>query len=110
MVCIFVASSAASFRHSLIVRKLTNSFSIVSLYGVNAPDGMEEEIGVSEGIIEVPTKNVLGGRLQACCFQPKTGFYRVSTKQTGIWECLIMQYLLQCAVHYTFRLSLIHEY
>lgn len=33
---------------------------------------------LSDGIIGVPTKNVLGGRLQACCFQPKTGFYRVS--------------------------------
>lgn len=37
----------------------------------------EGSSGISEGIIGIPTLNVLGGRLQACCFQPKTGFYRV---------------------------------
>lgn len=44
-------------------------------------DEDKENIGVSSGIIGIPTKNVLGGRLQACCFQPKTGFYRVGATQ-----------------------------
>ena len=31
---------------------------------------------------EIP-KNVLGGELQSCCFQPKTGFYRDGFCKTG---------------------------
>ena len=31
---------------------------------------------------EVP-KNVLGGELQSCCFEPKTGFYRDGFCKTG---------------------------
>jgi len=31
---------------------------------------------------EVP-KNVLGGELQSCCFEPKTGFYRDGFCRTG---------------------------
>ena len=34
-------------------------------------------------IISVPTKNVLGGPLQACCFSPMTGFYRDGFCNTG---------------------------
>jgi uncharacterized protein (DUF2237 family) len=37
----------------------------------------------SEGIIGIPEKNILGERLQACCFQPKTGFYRDGFCSTG---------------------------
>lgn len=42
------------------------------------PDNQDSDSQeLSDGIIGIPTKNVLGGFLQACCFQPKTGFYRV---------------------------------
>jgi uncharacterized protein (DUF2237 family) len=34
-------------------------------------------------IISIPTKNVLGGQLQACCFSPMTGFYRDGFCNTG---------------------------
>lgn len=44
---------------------------------IAAADDDEGNGGISEGIIGIPTLNVLGGRLQACCFKPKTGFYRV---------------------------------
>ena len=37
----------------------------------------------SEPVINVPTKNVLGGPLQACCFSPITGFYRDGFCNTG---------------------------
>jgi len=32
---------------------------------------------------EAPPKNVLGGVLQSCCFEPKTGFYRDGFCKTG---------------------------
>ena len=69
--------SSVSFRHVSFSRKNAYSSSILYIRGINTGD-MEEDTESSEGIIEVPTKNVLGGRLQACCFSPKTGFYRVS--------------------------------
>ena len=54
-----------------------SAFLSESKRSIVAGDIEEGSSGISEGIIGVPTLNVLGGRLQACCFQPKTGFYRV---------------------------------
>lgn len=94
LIFLLTVTLAASFRHSLISRRTTNSFSNLSIRSINSAGGMEGETGLSEGIIEVPTKNVLGGRLQACCFQPKTGFYRVRLKFTYITEDNLRRHLL----------------
>ncbi|MFK7811404.1 MAG: DUF2237 family protein [Maribacter sp.] len=34
-------------------------------------------------VTQEPPKNVLGGELQSCCFEPKTGFYRDGFCKTG---------------------------
>jgi uncharacterized protein (DUF2237 family) len=34
-------------------------------------------------VIQEAPKNILGGELQACCFEPKTGFYRDGFCKTG---------------------------
>jgi hypothetical protein len=54
-----------------------SAFLSKSKSSIGAEDTEEGNGGISEGIIGIPTLNVLGGRLQACCFKPKTGFYRV---------------------------------
>ena len=83
-VCFFgilICSNAFSVRlHSSSLSQHTVRFTSPIFLGlVNSfPDNQDgENQELSDGIIGVPTKNVLGGRLQACCFQPKTGFYRV---------------------------------
>jgi hypothetical protein len=84
VLCIFgisIHSNAFSVRlhSSSLSHHRVRSISPVFLGLVNSfPDNQDSESQeLSDGIIGVPTKNVLGGRLQACCFQPKTGFYRV---------------------------------
>ena len=68
-----VAHSSSLARQRIHTFKVLFNTNLCSASG----DEDQENIGISTGIISVPTKNVLGGRLQACCFQPKTGFYRV---------------------------------
>ena len=41
-----------------------------------------QNIILFNAISEIP-KNVLGGSLQSCCFEPKTGFYRDGFCKTG---------------------------
>lgn len=41
-----------------------------------------QNIILFNAISEIP-KNVLGGLLQSCCFEPKTGFYRDGFCKTG---------------------------
>lgn len=77
-VLIYSNAYSVRLRSSLSQHKVRFS-SPIFLGLVNSfPENQDSESQeLSDGIIGVPTKNVLGGRLQACCFQPKTGFYRV---------------------------------
>jgi hypothetical protein len=84
VLCIFgISIQSNSFsvrlRSSSLSHQGVRSISPIFLGLVNSfPDNQDSDSQeLSDGIIGVPTKNVLGGRLQACCFQPKTGFYRV---------------------------------
>lgn len=44
---------------------------------------MPRPISIFFNSISEPPKNVLGGDLQSCCFEPKTGFYRDGFCKTG---------------------------
>lgn len=87
----FSIGFAQFFAVALLIVDLTSAFPVnggflshrrsaflsKSKRSIAAADVEEGNGGISEGIIGIPTLNVLGGRLQACCFKPKTGFYRV---------------------------------